>query len=408
MPRKPSEGISHARRRLLAAAAVATAGAATRAWGRTVDLRLPGGPSARPLTTAYPEKGAMILQRERPPLLETPFEVFDQGVFTPNDRFFVRWHWPFPTAVDLATFKLNVRGHVGRPLSLSMADLLAMPRVELAAVNQCAGNSRGLFTPRVTGAQWRHGAMGNALWTGVSLRHVLDRAGVRAGASAVRFTGAEGAIGDDALRFAKSLAVDHARDGEVMLAFAMNGEQLPLLNGFPVRLVAPGWYSTYWVKMLNDIEVLTGLDEGYWMARAYRIPAAPGANVAPDATGYPTAPISRMAPRSWITNFADEATAPFAPEIPLRGIAMGGDAGVARVEVSTDGGATWAEARLGPDAGKYGFRRFEATLRPARAARLAVMTRCVNAAGAVQPLAPNWNPSGYMRGCVETTTLVIR
>jgi DMSO/TMAO reductase YedYZ molybdopterin-dependent catalytic subunit len=136
-----------------------------------VDLDLPSEPVRRELTTAFPQKGKMILQRSRPPLLETPFEVFDRGVFTPNDQFFVRWHWAvIPEQVDVATFKLAIRGHVNNPLSLSLADVMAMPRVELAAVNQCSGNSRGMFQPRVAGGQWAHGAMGNARWTGVRLR----------------------------------------------------------------------------------------------------------------------------------------------------------------------------------------------------------------------------------------------
>ena len=126
-----------------------------------IDLALPGGPSERPITTAFPQKGAMILQRTRPPLLETPFEVFDQGVFTPNDRFFVRWHWAvIPTEVDVDTFRLAVHGHVNQTLSLSLKDILSLPRVELAAVNQCSGNSRGYFQPRVAGGEWsqrRHG-----------------------------------------------------------------------------------------------------------------------------------------------------------------------------------------------------------------------------------------------------------
>ncbi|MFW2344308.1 MAG: molybdopterin-dependent oxidoreductase, partial [Brevundimonas mediterranea] len=116
----------------------------------------------------------MILQRSRPPLLETPMSVFDQSVFTPNDQFFVRWHWAdIPTSVDATTSRINVHCHVVRPLSVSLTELLAMPRVQMAAVNQCSGNSRGLFQPRVPGAQWAHGAMGNAMWMGVSLRHLL-------------------------------------------------------------------------------------------------------------------------------------------------------------------------------------------------------------------------------------------
>ena len=220
-----------------------------------VQLALNGSPDERTLTSAFPQKGAMVLQRTRPPLLETPFDVFDQGVFTPNDRFFVRWHWSVvPEQIDPAAFKLAVRGLVDRSTTLSMADLMALPRFEIAAVNQCSGNSRGLFAPRVAGGQWANGAMGNAKWAGVRLRDVLDKVGVRAGAVAVRFNGMDQPVVDTAPDFMKSLDIDHARDGEVMLAYEMNGEQLPLLNGFPLRLVVPGWFSTYWVKMVDDIE----------------------------------------------------------------------------------------------------------------------------------------------------------
>ncbi len=210
-----------------------------------VKLLLPGGPDERTMTTAFPQKGALILQRTRPPLLETPLEVFDQSVLTPNDRFFVRWHWAvIPTEVKVDTFRLAVHGHVNRNLSLSLNDILALPQVDLVAINQCSGNSRGYFQPRASGGQWSNGAMGNARWTGVRLKDVLDRAGVKAGAVQVRFNGMDQALLPDAPDFMKSLAIDHARDGEVMLAYAMNGEQLPLLNGFPLRLIVPGWYST--------------------------------------------------------------------------------------------------------------------------------------------------------------------
>src|SRR5271166_4461698 len=181
------------RRRVLgqfgAAAGLAMMGGAARA-DQTVTFPFPDGVGERPIATNFPGKGPMVLQRTRPPLLETPFEVFNRGVFTPNDHFFVRWHWAvIPENVDVAAFKLAVRGHVNQALSLSFADLLAMPRVEVVAVCQCSGNSRGLFQPRVAGAQWQNGAMGNARWTGVRLRDVLDRAGVKAGAVAVRSSG---------------------------------------------------------------------------------------------------------------------------------------------------------------------------------------------------------------------------
>jgi len=402
--------IDRTRRRLLAGGAGVTAVGLLDgpALAQALDLRLPGRPSERQLTDAFPGKRGMILQRTRPPLLETPMEVFNQGIFTPNDRFFVRWHWAvIPTSVDVTKFKLDVRGHVGRPLSLTLADILGMPHVELAAVNQCSGNSRGLFLPPVAGAQWRHGAMGNARWRGVSMRHVLDLAGVRPGAVAVRFNGLDQPVVDGAPDFTKSLSIDHARDGEVMIAFAMNGEQLPLLNGFPIRLIVPGWYSTYWVKMLNGIEVLAQPDDNYWMASAYRIPATPLANVKPGPANYPTVPINRMVPRAFVTNIADGASVAFQPALPVGGIAIGGDSGVAKVELSVDGGRNWTQATLGPDQGKYGFRRFDGAVGPSGRGRLKLLARCTNTAGETQPLTQNWNPSGFMRAGVESTEVVL-
>lgn len=394
------------RRSFLGRAGAAVLSLATApAWAETiVKLPLPGGPQERNLTADFPQKGQMILQRTRPPLLETPFEVFDRGIFTPNDQFFVRWHWAvIPGAVDVSTFRLAVRGHVNQSLSLSLADVLAMPRVELAAVNQCSGNSRGLFQPRVAGGQWAHGAMGNARWTGVRLKDVLDRAGVKAGAVAVRFNGLDEPVVDGAPDFMKSIDIEHARDGEVMIAFAINGEQLPLLNGFPLRLIVPGWYSTYWVKMLSDIEVLSAPDQNYWMATAYRIPDTPHANAMPGETGFKTVPINRMVPRSFITNLAAGAVVRAGAPTLVRGIAFGGDTGVARVDVSADGGNTWQPAKLGADAGKYSFRQWETTFVPADRGPHRLMVRCTNSAGVAQPDQPNWNPAGFMRNVIETT-----
>ena len=371
-----------------------------------VKLPLPSDPRERPMTHDFPQKGSMILQRSRPPLLETPMEVFDRGVFTPNDQFYVRWHWAvIPTSVEVNTFRLAVRGHVSKVLSLSVDDLLKMPRVELAAINQCSGNSRGFFLPRVPGAQWGHGAMGNAQWTGVRLKDVLDLAGVRAGAVQVRFDGLDEPVVTEAPDFKKSLDIDHARDGEVMIAFAMNGEQLPLLNGFPLRLIVPGWYSTYWVKMLSDIEVLDKPDDNFWMATAYTIPDTPHANIAPGQTGVKMVPISRMVPRSFFTNVADGGSVAAGAQLPVRGIAMGGDSGVAKVELSADGGQTWQPAMLGKDYGKYSFRQWEASLSLAKGNH-ALMARCTNLAGDAQLPSPNWNTSGFMRNVIETVQVV--
>ena len=203
----------------------------------------------------------------------------------------------------------------------------------------------------------------------------------------------------------KSLDIEHARDGEVMLAYQMNGEQLPLLNGFPLRLVVPGWYSTYWVKMLNDIEVLAAPDDNYWMATAYRIPDTPRANVRPGETGFKTVPINRMVPRSFFTNVADATTVPAGAAVPVRGIAFGGDCGVARVDVSSDGGHVWDAAALGADAGTYGFRQWTARATAPASGSLTVMVRCTNTKGLAQPAAANWNGGGFMRNVIEQVQL---
>ena len=399
-----------ARRRFLRTAGILGAAVAVRPAlaDKTINLNLPGAPDQRELTTGFPQKAEMVLQRTRPPLLETPFAVFDRGVFTPNDQFFVRWHWAaIPEQVDVTAFKLAVRGHVNTPLSLSMADVLALPRFEIAAVNQCSGNSRGFFQPRVAGGEWGNGAMGNAQWTGVRLRDVLDRAGVKPAAVAVRFNGLDEPLVDGAPDFMKSLAVDHARDGEVMLAYQMNGAQLPLLNGFPLRLVVPGWYSTYWVKMLSDIEVLAAPDDSFWMATAYRIPDTPGANVKPGEAGFKTVPINRMVPRSFFTNVTDATTARPGAAVPVRGVAFGGDRGVARVDLSLDGGHTWQQTALGPDQGTYGFRQWNAQVAAPAAGSLTLKVRCTNTDEVMQPAEPNWNPAGFMRNVIETARITV-
>ena len=373
------------------------------------SIDLPFWNGQRELVTNFPQKGAMILQRTQPALLETPFEVFDQGVFTPNDRFYVRWHLPnIPTFIDPDVFRLKVHGRVGKPLSLSMHDLLHdFPRVQMAAVNQCSGNSRGFFKPRVAGAQWSNGAMGNALWGGVRLKDVLARAGVDSAAVQVRFKGLDSGILPATPNFMKSLALDHARDGEVMIAYEMNGEPLPLLNGFPLRLVVPGWYATYWVKMLAEIEVLEQPDDNYWTAKAYLIPDTPGANITPAQKDVKTVPINRMVPRSFFTNLKDGAAVSRGKPLNVRGIAFGGDTGVEKVMVSADAGHRWQQARLETDHGKYSFRRWEIALRFADAGPQKLMVKAVNHAGMAQPDDANWNGSGFMRNTVESVSLQV-
>jgi DMSO/TMAO reductase YedYZ molybdopterin-dependent catalytic subunit len=370
-----------------------------------IELPFVNGP--RELVTDFPQKGPMLLQRTRPPLLETPFEVFDHGVFTPNDRFYVRWHLAnIPTTIDPAVFRLNVRAHVRKPISLTLNDLVeGFEPFEITAVNQCSGNSRGFFKPRVAGGEWANGAMGNALWKGVRLKDVLDRAAIKAGAVQVRFNGLDTGVIPQTPDFMKSLAIDHARDGEVMIAYAMNGDPLPLLNGFPLRLVVPGWYATYWVKMLNDIEVLDAPDTNFWTTKAYLIPDTPFANVAPGQQRAKMIPINRMLPRSFFTNVKDGAVLKVGQTTIVRGIAFGGDAGLAKVFFSSDAGAHWQEAQLGPDHGKYSFRQWEVALRPLSGGPHTLMIKALNTSGSAQPDRANWNGAGFMRNVIESVSV---
>jgi DMSO/TMAO reductase YedYZ molybdopterin-dependent catalytic subunit len=395
------------RRHLLAGAGAfgvaALAGSASAGGNDPNAVDLPFVNGSRPLTSDFPQKSNMILQRSRPPLLETPFDVFDQGVLTPSDRFYVRWHLAnIPTSIDPATFRLAIRGHVNKTISLTLDDLTRkFERFEIVAVNQCSGNGRGFFSPRVPGGEWANGAMGNARWTGVRLKDLLDYAGVRAEAVQVRFSGLETGVIPATPNFKKSLAVDHARDGEVMVAYLMNDQPLPLLNGYPVRLVVPGWYATYWVKMLNDIEVLNAPDDNFWTAKAYLIPDTPLANVRPGQTGFKLIPINGMLPRSFITNLQDGATIPRGPLV-VRGIAFGGLHGLQKVLFSADKGQTWSEAGLGDDYGKYSFRQWRTTLSLPDPGTRTLMVRAVDTAGQMQPTAPNWNGAGFMRNVIES------
>ncbi|MBV9439907.1 MAG: molybdopterin-dependent oxidoreductase [Candidatus Eremiobacteraeota bacterium] len=385
-------------------AAVAAAAVPT-AVGAQQTITLPIDNGTRPLV-AFPQKRPLILVTPRPPQLETPMTVFDDGVFTPNDAFFVRWHLSnIPQSVDASAHRIAVTGAVQRPLSLSLDDLAAMPTVEIAAVNQCSGNSRGLFTPRVPGGQWGNGAMGNARWTGVRLRDILDRAGVAASAKQVQFDGLDGPALPATPDFKKSLDLDVARGDDVIVAYLMNGAPMPLLNGYPVRLIVPGWYATYWVKMLSAITVLDHVDDNFWMKTAYRIPDTPHASVVPGATGFATVPINRMDVRSFITNIAGGAALkPGATT--LRGIAFDGGSGIRRVEVSTDGGATWRDATLEQDYGKYSFRRWNAGW-DARPGSATLAVRATANDGSVQSATPIWNPSGYMLNTIETYKVTV-
>jgi sulfite dehydrogenase (cytochrome) subunit A len=387
---------------------IATTGAGLLLQAARADtITQPFGNGERPMV-AYPQKRKLIRLTTRPPQLETPMAAFDESLLTPNDAFFVRYHLAdIPTdRIDPLTYRVTVDGSVDHPLSLSLADIKALGAQEITAVCQCSGNGRGFFVPRVPGGQAANGLMGNARWQGVSLRKVLDRAGVRHGAVEVAFDGLDEPVIPSTPDLVKSLPVDHALNGDVMLAWAMNGQDLPFLNGYPLRVVVPGYFATYWVKHLSRISVRDTKLDNFWMAKAYRVPDTQCACVPPGTQPTATRPVGRMPARSFITNIASGSTLHFAPTHTARGIAFDGGSGIARVDVSWDGGNTWVPATLDADAGPYAFRGWIARLRLTLGSHV-LMARATSKAGEVQPLVADWNPGGYQRHAAEPVQVTV-
>lgn len=389
--------------------ALAASPLASLAAGLGDGVTLADGP--RPLVR-YPGKRPLVRVSTRPPHLETPFTVFNEGPITANDAFFVRYHLAnIPLSVDLSSYRLSVTGQVKTPLSLSLAEIqqLAEP-VEVVAVNQCSGNSRGFSSPRVFGAQLANGAMGNARWTGVPLRKVLEKAGVLAGAKQVTFNGLDTPVLPSTPDFRKALDIEHAMSAEPMLAWSMNGKDLPLLNGYPLKLIVPGYFGTYWVKHLSEIEVIDHEFSGHdawFMTTGYRVPDNDCQCVAPGTAPAKTRPISTLAVRSFITSVISGGVLPAGRTTQLKGIAFDGGGGIKAVDVSVDGGQTWMAATLGRDLGRFSFREWQLPVKFDRKGKAVLMVRATNRLGEVQPATADWNPAGYRRHVIESTPVTI-
>ena len=358
---------------------------------------------------ALPGKKALIQRAFRPPNFETPLADL-QPTYTSNAVFFVRYHLPNIPYVDAAAWRLEVGGPSAQhPLVLSLRELKgSFEHVSINAVNQCAGNRRGLFAPRVPGVQWGNGAMGHALWAGVRLRDVLHKAGVAADALEVVFNGADTPLLPGTPDFLKSLPIDRALDENTLIAYEMNGAPLPHWNGAPARLVVPGWTGTYWVKHLTDIRIQPAAFDGFWMKSAYRIPtgAFATARFASQETTENT-PVTEMVVNSLITSPAPATRLRRGAPARLTGKAWDAGAGIASVEVSLDGRQSWRPAKLGRDLGRFAWREFELPLDTSRGGPIEVAVRARSRNGSIQPEKLTPNPSGYHDNIVQTARVEV-
>ncbi|ATP27041.1 oxidase [Chromobacterium violaceum] len=357
----------------------------------------------------YPQKMPLLRITTRPVHLETPFSQFDRGLITPNEAVFVRYHLAgHPLDTDPAAHTLTIDGKVRRPLTLTLSELQRFPRFKQTVVMQCAGNGRGLFQPRVQGAQLGNGSMACVEMAGARLADVLAAAGVMDGARQIACRGTDQPALEVTPAFVRSLDLADALRPEAMIAWEMNGQPLPVLNGYPIRLVIPGFYAACWIKHLSHIEVLDHVFDGWFASQAYTVPDTPDNGVPPGTKPDRTARLTRMKVRSFITHPAhgDAIAAPDG-RLALRGIAFDGGSGIRRVDVSADGGDSWRQAELGPDIGRFAFRPWTLTLDGVKPGPLALMARAAANDGQRQPLRQSWNPGGYARNVAERVEIVV-
>ncbi len=376
------------------------------AQNAAIDPGLPLGTREEAVMDALPGKKPLIKLTYRPPNYETPLEVF-RSQLTPNDQFFVRYHLSqIPDRESLANWSLAIGGDAaGKPVKLTLADLQRLPQHEVVAVCQCSGNRRGLSNPHVPGVQWGVGAMGCALWRGPRLRDILALAGIGPNAVEIAFHGTDGAVMPTTPAFVKSIPTSRAIADDTIVALRMNNDELPLYNGYPARLVVPGWTATYWMKHLSQLEIRTTKLDNFWMKSAYRVPAGmfPG-------TAFPTQdteanrPITDIVINALATSHADGAQVR-GSGFTLAGQAWDNGAGIERVEVSTNGGTTWGVAMLGNQEGRFGFQPWSIQL-AASPGKLTPIIRATSKSGAVQPPKPIFNPAGYHHNAIQTLQLI--
>jgi sulfite oxidase len=349
-----------------------------------------------------PGKRPMILHNDRPEDLETPLKDFDSWV-TPVDVFFVRQHIPRPSSIDTAAYRLTINGTVSKPAQLSLSDLQKLPQYTVPATLECTGNGRGFYSPKVPGIQWGRGAVGNAEWRGPRLGDVLKAAGMDSSTAWVEFDGADNPVMTTP-DFVRSMPIQKAMHPATLLALSMNG-QAPLIHGFPVRLIVPGWDGTSWVKWVTRITAGQEPNKGFFMNPGYRFPKY---NLPP---GTPARPaelevIEGMPVKSSITAPEDQSKAPLGA-MTIRGFAWAGENAIERVEISTDGGSRWKDAQLSTQKLPFAWRLFHLEWKPENPGYHTIMSRATDTAGRVQPIVPPWNPSGYLWNGIDRVGVTV-
>ncbi len=373
--------------------------------GAPLSPGVPAGLDGTATMEALPGKKPLIKLAYRPPNYEAPLAYLDTPI-TPNDRFYVRYHLSDIPNIDAKTYKITLGGDGANGLAeITFDELKKFPAYEVVAVNQCSGNRRGLSKPHVPGVQWGYGAMGCARWKGARLKDLLDKVGLKKETIEIAFNGAEGPAFDQTPDFIKSLPLWKALDELTLVAYEMNGEPLPHFNGYPARLIVPGWTGTYWMKHLVSINALTKPQGGFWMNPAYRIPVGEFPIVARfiSQESGTTTPITEVVVNSLITSHVDGAPVKVG-KIAVGGLAWDGGYGIRAVEASTDGGQTWAAATLGDDLGRYAFRPWSFVL-TAKPGKNTVMVSATNKIGQTQTAALLFNPAGYHNNVMQSVTL---
>ena len=370
---------------------------------------LPQGDYDTAVMEALPGKRPLIKLTTRPPNYETPVSYFTTPV-TPNDAFFVRYHLAgIPPRIDVQQWKLDVGGEgINAPLQLSFADLQRnYEQVELTAVCQCSGNRRGLSSPHVPGVQWGLGAMGSAVWRGPRLKDVLAKAGLKPGVLEIIADGADGPVINETPDFVKSLPLAKAMDENTIIALQMNGQDLPHFNGYPARLIVPGWTATYWVKHLISLQAVNKPYEGFWMKGAYRIPTGMFPTVQRFATqeNETNTPITEMVVNSLIVTPTEGARARVGEAVNITGIAWDGGYGIRSVAISVDGGMSWRDATLGMDSGRFAFRQWQYRFTPNSTGARTVLARATNRLGETQVDTLIFNPAGYHNNVIRPVSI---